>query len=406
MKILQVGHNARYGGAARAMHRLYVGLNDVGVECEILVAQKHHEDTKIHTVPIRPRLKTRLNWVEALPYRLYPQREQREAWSVAWMPTRTASIANELQPDIVHLHWLGSGFLPIQALKRLNAPIVWTLHDSWAFTGGCHLPHDCRGYEGRCGNCPQLHAQRESDLSRWQWQWKQRHWRDLPLHIITPSQWLADAARASSILGGKAIQVIPNGIDTNLYQPQAKAEARQALGIPTNIPLVAFGAANFDNDHNKGWDLLQAALARLGSDVEIGLLVFGADDVRHDLSLPTYNIGRVDDEATMAQVYAAVDVFVIPSRSENLPFVVMEALACGTPCVGFAIGGIPDLITHHYNGYLAQAYAADDLAAGIGWVLGHDDPLQLGNHARESAMKYDIRTIAQQHVNLYQGLLR
>ena len=402
---LHLSHTDIFGGAAIAAYRLHSGLRRAGVDSHMLVLRKRSSDPAVEEMsgPLVPQMQVRDWGINRLPARVYRHRDRAAVWSVNWFPyTRQFS---HLNADLVHLHWIGTNFLPISAWPRLKQPVVWTLHDSWAFTGGCHIPYDCRRYEEHCGRCPILKSQREHDLSWWTWRAKSRALANMRPVIVSPSTWLAGCARSSSLLGSAEIHTIPHGLDLEVFRPSAPEAARAALSLPPDRPLVAFGAMAALTDWNKGADLLIEALNRLDSDADC--LIFGSDSAPDGLSRKAYAAGTLSDEQRIAQVYAAADVMVVPSRSENLPLTVMESLACGTPVVAFRIGGIPDLIEHRVNGYLAEPFDTADLARGIAWVL--EDPER---HARlcaaaraKAEREYEIVHIARRYLALYEDIL-
>ncbi len=290
-------------------------------------------------------------------------------------PAEIAAIA----PDIIHLHWLCAGFLQIETLAKLDKPLIWTLHDSWAFTGGCHVPFECTKYRDQCGACPVLGSSREEDLSRRTWQRKTSSWQNLNLTIVTPSRWITQAARSSSLFSDVRVEHIPYGIDTELFKPLDQQESRRALDLPLDKKIILFGAVQAFSDPNKGFHWLQAALRIAGQGASDRLAVVFSSIDRSRVVRPGHAggfSGRVDDEMLPA-LYSAADVFVLPSKSENLPLTVLEAMACGTPCVAFRQGGLPDQVDDQANGYLAQPYEIDDLARGISWVLEDEERLAL-----------------------------
>lgn len=414
MNVLQLSTHDIRGGAARAAYRLHEGLQTIGITSTMLVQRRHGADpTVLLDQRAVGRVASRLApHVEKLPLYLYPKR-QRTPWGLNWTPSPTADWVNKRQPDLVQLHWIADGFIALRSLRKVKAPLVWTLHDSWAFTGGCHLPNDCVRYRQQCGACPQLRSTNQQDLSRWLWAYKARSLRDLPLTIVTPSRWLAACAQSSSLLQDLRIEVIPNGLDLTRFQPMAKALARATLGLPPHKQLILFGALNSTSDRNKGFHLLEPALKKvaasaLGNDVE--LVIFGAAQPAQppDLGLPAHYLGSLQDEARIACLYAAADVFVAPSIQENLSNMVMEALACGTPCVAFRIGGMPDLIEHETHGYLAHPFVSDDLAAGMIWVLADETRRQgLGQAARRKVEEnFELKQVARRYTALYEELQR
>ena len=294
-------------------------------------------------------------------------------WSLNWVPYPVGTILNHFPSDLLHFHWIGSGFIPHNVLGQVKKPVLWTLHDEWAFTGGCHYAYDCKGFTQMCGTCPQLGSKREADLSRFIWHQKHHHWRTLNLTVVTPSHWLAKRAQASALFADKRIEVIPNGIDIQQYRPIDRQVARHLLNLPADKRLILFAALSSTSDVRKGFHLLQPALNQLAAEHsdKTELVVVGASEHANSpqMGLRTHYLGTFHDEISLALAYSAADVFVAPSLQENLPNTIMEALACGIPCVAFNIGGILDLIEHQQNGYLAEPYVPEDLAQGISWSL-------------------------------------
>lgn len=406
MNVLALSHTDLTGGAAIAAYRLHSGLRRIDIRSRMAVQWKTSTDPDV--IQLRGYANERIReirWrLDRAPRKFYPRRE-RVPFSLNYIPSPIARTIDQFGADIIHLHWIGNGMLPISSWSRLKPPVVWTLHDSWAFTGGCHVPHDCRRYEDHCGRCPILHSQREHDLSWWIWRAKSKALRKMQPVIVSPSQWLADCARKSSLLGRSRIEVIPHGLDLECFQPYDKAEARAALDLPPGRPLIAFGAMAAFSDWNKGADLLIAALNQLDTDADF--LIFGSDRVPEGLSRRAWAAGTLSDEQQIAQVYAAADVMVVPSRSESFSLTTQESLACGTPVVAFRIGGIPDLIEHQVNGYLAEPFDTADLARGIAWVLEDAERhARLRAAARAKAEReYEITYIARRYLALYEEIL-
>ncbi len=414
MRILQLNTFDEWGGAARAAFRLNRGLQGIGIDSRMLVQTKTGGAEDV--IGIRTPL-TRIAYgvrafVDTLPVRLYPARPIYN-FTPAMMPDGLAGRVAGLAPDILHLHWLAAGFMRVETLKKFRRPLVWTLHDSWAFTGGCHIPHGCVKYRDRCGSCPVLGSRCEADLSRWVWRRKEREWAGLDLTLVAPSRWLADCARASSLFNAVNVRVIPNGIDATVFAPVDKRSARDRLGLSQEKKYILVGAMNSTSDPNKGFHLLLPSLQRLsasGGEERTELIVFGAaepaDPPRFGMKA-TY-VGRVAEEARMALLYGAADLFVLPSLLENLPNTVMESMACGTPCVAFDEGGVPDLIGHRCDGYLARPYEPEDLAEGIAWVLEDEERRgEMGARARRKVTEeFALEEVARRYAGLYDELLR
>ena len=284
------------------------------------------------------------------------------------------------------------------------------MHDMWPFTGGCHYDEGCGRYRQSCGRCPQLGSNRERDLSRWVWNQKSRNWRKIPMTIVAPSRWIAECARQSSLFGAMRVEHIPNGIDTDIYQPLDKAKARSRFDLPPDSMLILFGAAAIGRDTRKGLQLLPAAIEQIAARLaRCTLVTFGSvgQDALPSFPIPARHIGEIHGEAELAALYAAADVFVAPSLQDNLPNTVMEALACGTPCVAFNIGGMPDMIEHMRNGYLARPFESGDLAEGIAWVIESPERRrELSESARRKIeQEFTLPLQAQRYRALYAEIL-
>lgn len=413
MKVSILSAYDRANGSARAAYRLHQGLQAVGVDSNMLVKGKQTSDNTV----IAPKSKVAEGIAKArvtfdgLPLKLYRQR-QSTLMSLQWLPDNCSTQIKRLNPDIINLHWANDAHVQIETLAKVNVPIVWSLHDMWAFTGGCHYTQECDRYLHSCGSCPQLGSNHDLDLSRWVWQRKRKAWRRSDLTIVALSSWLADCARKSSLFQDVRVETIHNGIDTDAYQPIDKHVARQLLGLPQDQHLILFGALRATSDKRKGFHLLQPALNELsqnGWHDKLELVVLGASkpDEAPEYGFKTHYLGTFSDDLTLALVYSAADVFVAPSIQENLANTVMEALACGTPCVAFNIGGMPDMIEHQQNGYLAQPFQIDDLARGIAWTLDNPDRRQnLASHARETVMqRFTLKIQANNYHALFKKLL-
>jgi glycosyltransferase involved in cell wall biosynthesis len=400
----------RDGGAARAAMRLHLALLGEGVPSQMLVQWKSSNlSSVIAPAGLIAKAFSRLKAVlEGRALRNYTPISK--DFSAPWTPTLTPRRVRTVAPDLVHLHWTSYGFLNIPDLRRLGAPILWTLHDMWAFTGGCHYSLGCSRYQDNCGSCHILGSTRDNDLSRSVWARKQAFWRSLPMEIITPSRWLADCALKSSLFAGRHVHVIPNAVDVQMFKPNDRAAIRTLLGLPQEPKLVLFAAVDSANNPRKGPDRLRPALEKLRqrSTRSIELIVIGQDRPSPEgpFALPTHYMGSISDEAAVAAIYAAADVVVLPSVEDNLPNIAMEALACGRPCVAFDIGGMPDLISHRVSGYLARDNDTTDLADGILFCLEESHAIALANAAREHVLEhYTPQIVARQHIALYEQVL-
>lgn len=413
MKLLILNTFDNLGGAAIATYRLHRGLRLIGINSHMLVQSKKADDSNV----IGPTTKWGMVISIIRPYldgaltHLYRNR-QKVPFSSAWLPSSLLSKVTKLNPDIVHLFWVSGGFLRIETLKNFKRPIVWTLHDMWPFTGGCHYDDECRRFQQSCGRCPALHSNQERDLSRRVWERKQTSWEGVPIVVVATSHWLADMARSSSLFKNQRIEVIPNGIDTETYKPINKEVARATYNLPQDKHLILFSAFSAISDKRKGNQFLVQALeimSQAGWESKIELVIIGASRPENppDMGMKVHYMGHLHDEISQVLLYSAADVVVAPSMQENLSNTVMESLACGTPVVAFNIGGMPDMIEHQVNGYLATPFESNDLANGIMWVLENKrrhDTLSL--RARQTVEEhYALKTVANRYLALYQSLL-
>jgi glycosyltransferase involved in cell wall biosynthesis len=409
MKVVQISGTDKIGGAGIAAYRLHEGLLQSEIESQMLVLRKATSNPTVHRFMPRmsrfQRLQTRYASKQYSRHLKQNSRQPDSAyWSLNNSPYPIADQINAFNADIVHIHWVGDNYLPIQQFSKINAPIIWTLHDMWAFTGGCHYSGDCQAYQTGCGNCPQLTNPLPDDISQQVIQQKIQAWSDTPMTIVCPSQWLAECVRSSQVLAHQKIEVIPNGIDTTHFKPIDKASARHALNLPQDKKLVLFGAFGGIQDPRKGFTYLRNALKLLPESSDIELVVFGSDQPEQlDVNLPVHQIGRLQDNVSMVLLYSACDGFALPSLQDNLPNTLLESLACGTPCIAFDTGGISDIIQHQQNGYLAKFKDTQDLAHGIQWTLAQS--LLPTTIHQNTVDHYNLPYIAGQYIQLYQSLV-
>ena len=376
------------GGALVACKRLYEALKKQGVEVSLveIKATKWSFFWERFCIWVANRF----------------SRKNLFAVSIANTGTDISKLSEIQAADIIHLHWINQGGLSLKNIAHLQAlgkPIVWTMHDMWPFTGICHHAYECDHYQSKCIDCPQ-----SADLLvKNVFYGKQKRWNGL--NFVGCSGWISSLAQQSALTTKCIIRTIPNPIDSKIYSPIAKEEARKQLGLPIDSKYILFGAMN-TTAPMKGFRYLLEADQLLQSQ-NIQYLVIGkhAATVIAQLSHPGIDIGYIIDEKQKALVYSAADVFVTPSLAENLPNMILEALACETPCVGFEIGGIPEMIDHKKNGYLAKYKDAQDMAVGIDWVLSVKDNLR--NAAKKKVEKsYAEPVVANQYIELYHSLLK
>jgi glycosyltransferase involved in cell wall biosynthesis len=411
MKPLILSTSDIQGGAARSAYRLHQGLKSINVRSQMLVQTKYSDDNRVTGASASSGMGNAVAGLrltlDHLPLKLYSKRD-RTSYSLPWLPDNLISQTNQINPDIINLHWINGGFLNINTIAKLNKPLVWTFHDMWAFTGGCHYNQECERYTKSCGSCPQLNSNQDRDLSRWMWHRKSKAWKNLNLTIVTPSRWLANCASSSSLFQNTPIEVIPYGLDLDTYRPINKKFARELLHLPQDKQLILFGSLQATSDKRKGFHLLQPALNQLcssGWQDKLELVVFGASKTENstNFGFKSHYLGSLNDDLSLALAYSAADVFVAPSLQDNLPNTVMESIACGTPCVAFDIGGMPDMIEHQKNGYLAKSFKIEDLVSGIIWIIENKERhKKLSYHAREKAeQEFSLQIQAHRYLSIY-----
>ncbi|MBD2603155.1 glycosyltransferase family 4 protein [Scytonema hofmannii FACHB-248] len=414
MKILHLSTHDISGGAARAAYRLHKGLQYIGLDSQMLVQEKLSDDKTVIAPKIRLNqgiAKTKLTF-ETLPLKFYGQRSN-TSFFTQWLPDRVVPQVAQINPDIINLHWISAAFMQIETLAKLKQPLVWTLHDSWGFTGGCHVIGECDRYTVSCGACPQLNSGNDWDLSRWVWKRKAKAWKDLNLTLVSPSSWLANCASSSSLFQNLRIEVIPHGLDTQIFRPINQVLAREILNLPQDKKLILFGALQATSDRNKGFHLLQPSLQELskaGWNDSWNVVIFGASQPENppDLGFKTHYLGHLHDNMSLASVYSAADVMLVPSLQESFGQTASESLACGTPVVAFNSTGLKDIVDHEQNGYLAKPYEVEDFAKGITWVLENAERHQkLSFYAREKAEReFTLQLQARRYSALFQEILR
>jgi len=419
MKILLINKSATQGGAAVAAFRLFEALKKHGVEVNLLVQDSAKSELGVHSLSNSFKGKQRsfgkfvAERVSFLPFE--KDKSVRYTFSPAASGENIVNHPLVQEADVIHLHWINHGFLSLKGLNRifkLGKPIVWTMHDMWPFTGGCHYSGSCFEYVESCGNCPFLKKPSDKDLSYRILKHKHKIWEDANLNMVTCSNWLRNLALDSTLLKSKPIISIPNPINTDLFKPLDFKECRKRFKLPIRKKLILFGAAN-SSEPRKGIKYLLEALAYIKQNHtewndKMELVVFGKTDKQLLDSFPykTHNLKFIKSKTDLIKLYNAADAFVLPSLQDNLPNTVMESLACGTPVVAFNVGGVPEMIQHNKTGYLANVKDSDALAKGMISVLEHQNIDELQTEARDFVLKnYANAVVAEQYYKLYNKVL-
>jgi glycosyltransferase involved in cell wall biosynthesis len=413
MKVLHVNFIDNQGGAARAAYRLHKSLINQSVDSWMLVLHKKSNDDSVigknnlwgkilHLLVAR--LESFLTSLKG--------GKSTSLYSPALLSSPDVlSVLSASDADVINLHWTAKSMVKIENLRCLSKPIVWTMHDIWPFTGGCHCDENCIGYQDACGNCPILLKRGNFDLSYRVLRRKIAAYARLNITAVAPSRWMAANANKSTVFRDRYVEVINNGLDLGLFKPIEKAQARSALNLPSHRLLIMFGAVRATQNRGKGFDLLLSCLDHISRNWrdKVELIVFGSDSSGKTEfgGIRTHLLGGISNDRRLAEAYSAADVVTVPSRQENLPNIVAESLACGTPVVAFNIGGIPEMIEHRVSGYLAEPFDVVDLARGIGYVLEQQESGDgMGVAARERALaKFSDRDMAGKYMSLYRSLI-
>ncbi len=413
MKVLIVNTLERRGGAAVAAGRLMKALQKEGVEVSELVLQKTSDNPSVSAVGSKWCKKLAFVWERLFIWTTNCfHKKNLFAVSIAnsgFDITRTKAFQ---EADIIHLHWINQGLLSLSGLRkvfRTGKAVVWTMHDMWPFTGICHHSGTCDQYFSHCHRCPQLSQDCLSSrvLAR-----KKELYSGKNISFVACSQWLKERASHSPLTQQHILTDIPNPIDISKFQVLDQNTARLFFNLPQDKRLILFGSVK-NTDKRKGIDYFIEACRWIYNQYPdiaktIGIAVYGShsDELQAQIPIPVYSLGYISSEEALVNLYNAVDVFVTPSLEENLPNTIMEAMACGTPCVGFQIGGIPEMIDHLKNGYVSQYKSAEDLAKGIHWVLDDADYESLSIAAREKVIiHYSEPVVAHEYMALYRSLL-
>ena len=409
MKIIHLSNSDIGGGASRAANRIHKALIKKSFESRMFVNKKTSEDDsiieplgKIEKMLIQLRLRIANVFIKLMGTK------NSIAHSISFLPSQWVKRINDSDTDIVHLHWVQHEMLSIADIGKIKKPIVWTLHDMWAFCGAEHLSQDDRwrsGYNKK--NRPTYES--GFDINRWTWLRKLNHWQK-PIHIVSPSNWLANCVRESKLMSNWPVSVVPNLLNTDNWKPKDKNLARNTLNLPLNIPLIIFGTLGSNNSHHKGYDLLMKTLNNIKDDEHLKnmeLVVFGKNTSKPipKVKFPIHYIGHLND-MDLINLYSAADATIVPSRQEAFCQTASESHACGTPVVAFNIGGLTDIVEHHKTGYLAKAFDTDDLAKGISWVLDKKNKKLIGEQARIRAVeKFSQQVVIEQYHTVYEKVI-
>lgn len=414
MNILFLNTSEKFGGAAIAAKRLLDALNKNQIDATMLVRDKSTNDPSVVSIRQSSKIaykfiKERLTIWRSNLFR----RKNLFAISIANTGFDITHLPEFINADIIHIHWINQGFISLHGLDKIIAsgkPIVWTMHDMWPITGICHHARTCEKYMDHCYNCPFTIRRKEKDLAYSVFKKKQKVYKNANISFVGCSLWLTDLARQSALTKNKDITSIPNPIDTDLFKPTNKDDARVRLNLPKDIKLILFGAAK-STDERKGINYFIEACKLLQKETsqKVGIVLYGkeSEKIKYSFDYPTFSLGYIKNTKCLVDLYSAVDIFATPSLEENLPNTIIESMACGTPSIGFNIGGIPEIIDHLHNGYVANYKSSIDFSKGLKWLLENNENGELGIESRRKVEStYSEKEIAHQYIALYNKIIK
>ena len=415
MRVLIVNTSERTGGAAVAAGRLLEALINNGVKAKMLVRDKDTDRLTVCGLSSKWCTQWNFLWERFVIWlHLYFQREHLFEIDIANSGVDITSLPEFQEADVIHLHWVNQGMLSLKNIRQILAtgkPVVWTMHDIWPATAVCHYARGCEAFYTECRRCPLLSG--PFDLASQVWKRKQHMLAGQRITYVACSKWLSDEARKSALLNGQVVTNIPNPIDTHVFCPHDKHTVRQSLGLPTDKRIILFVSQRV-TDPRKGMSYFVEAVQQLVAqhpemrqNTIVAILGGHAEDVASQLALPAHSLGYVSTSQRIVEVYNSADVFVLPSLEDNLPNTLMEAMACGVPCVGFQVGGIPEMIDHLQNGYVARFRDVADLADGIRYVLDAADYTLLSKQCvQKVAHCYSQQSVANRYIEVYEAALQ
>lgn len=413
MRILIVNTSERTGGAAVAANRLMDALNNNGEKVKMLVREKETEQITVVGLPKTMLQQWHFLWERIVIFvHLHFSRKHLFEIDIANCGTDITRTREFEEADIIHLSWINQGMLSLKDIRKIldsKKAVVWTMHDMWPATAICHYTRGCDLFKTHCRNCQLLPSDgSENDLSAKVWQAKTRMLNNRNIHFVACSKWLEGEAKKSALLAGQSITSIPNPIDTHVFHKTDKQEARIAAKLPIDKKIILFVSQKV-TDRRKGMEYFVEAVKILAERhpemrETTGIAILGghAEDVADQLPLPTYPLGYINDEKKIVGIYNSADIFILPSLEDNLPNTIMESMACGVPCVGFKVGGIPEMIDHKRNGYVATLRDSNDLANGIHWTLEEADHDALSRNALSKVVScYSQHSVAMKYIEVY-----
>ncbi len=415
MRVLIVNTSEATGGAAIAANRLMEALKNNGVKATMMVRDKQTSQITVASAGVKWIMALRFIW-ERLLILFAMGGKKKDIWQVdlANVGTDITKTEEFKNADVVHLHWVNQGYLSMKCIRKIlnsGKRIVVTMHDMWYFTGICHYASDCEKYKTECKDCPMMKRTLFGrDLAQHVFNRKKKEYNLAKITFVGCSHWMQHMAEEAVLTKNHDVLTIHNTINTTHFKPLDKTAQREKMGFPADHRLILFGSQKI-TDERKGFTFLVKAcenLKQLYPDLakQITVVVVGSnsEEVKPLVPFDVVTVDYISDESQMVCLYNAVDLYVTPSLQDNLPNTIMEAMACAVPCVGFNVGGIPEMIDHKTTGYVANYKDAMDLAEGIAWTLKPENYDMLAKNAREKVLRdYSNSHIARLYTDVYES---
>lgn len=401
MKVVHINTQDSGGGAAIAAFRHCEAMKRNGIDSLLLVHRKHKFSDLVRDVKPGSFI-SRLAKKIISPYfnRIKRKAQPMGTFSIMYEGEALAENCIIKTADIIILHWVNSNFLSISEIEeilKLGKPTIWYMHDMWPITGGCHHSMGCDKYKTSCDECHLITNHDYDFITRKQLRHKIKHWSHYNnLVAVAPSNWLAGCIRESALLKNHNVYVVPNPIDTTVFKPLG-FETKSLFGLNPLKKTILF--MNADNSIYKGWKYMKECLEMLDPDKYEGLVIGNMNDsITREIPINVVTTGFLSDNLSLTLAYNACDTFVMSSIAENYPNVILEALSCGKPCIGFPTGGIPDLIIDHENGFITHTYSSTELVQAIENLFADELRYKrFSTQARRSALKNDYSNILEMH---------
>ena len=413
MRILHITSRDTGGGSGKATLRLHNAMLKAGIDSHIYFQESNSTSKNLITF-LRPgfnryarltRIKLKLERILVFSFSL----KKGTVFSPSiWGYSKLGKVIKQVNPDIINIHWINYGFLSVSAISKIKKPVVWTLCDMWPFTGGCHYSWGCTNFQNSCGSCPQLRNWK-FDLSTIVLKWKKSSFRNLrSLTVVGKSRWITELAKQSSLFREREVHHIPNLLDQTSWQPQPTSYLRKQYLIPQGAFILLTGSLSSRNDLRKGHPIAEEVMELLSinssiSNLPLYLVTFGFGEKLEEEKpgFKLINLGQINDERELCDIYSSSNAFFLSSRQENLANTALESLFSGTPVVGFNVGGNPDLIVDGKSGFIAK-----NGGGGASEIVRMIEKIYFeGESLRKSARSFGLKGFSEsQIVSSYQAL--